>query len=655
MKKKNWLKRAALGVCLLLGLEGYAENAKPFVIPELKQWTGKEGCFTPTTEMCVVFDVPELKQVAEQFADDYRTMFGICLEVKQGKPHKGDVYLTLKADRKLGREGYKIGIGSSVKVSAPEPVGVYWASRTLLQLAEQTADRSLPKGEITDFPDYELRGFMMDCGRKFIPMAYLEDLSKMMAYYKMNTLQVHLNDNGFKQFFQHDWNATYAAFRLECETYPGLTARDGFYTKKEFVDFQHRSADRFVEIIPEIDVPAHSLAFTHYLPEIGSKEYGADHLDLFNEKTYEFVDGLFREYLEGEEPVFVGPKVNIGTDEYSNKKAEVVEKFRAFTDRYIRLVESYGKQACMWGALTHAKGKTPVKSDNVIMNAWYNGYADPKKMVKQGYRLVSIPDGWVYIVPAAGYYYDYLDMKMLYEKWTPAHVGDVVFDEQDPAICGGMFAVWNDHVGNGISVADIHDRTFPALQTLAAKMWCGTKVSVPYADFDRQRNGLSEAPGVNRSGKWGSEPALVMELAEVNPGMELGRKEIGYGYTVEFDIEVAEEDAHTVLFASPDATVYLADPVSGKIGFARDGYLNTFNYKLLPGEKAHLEFSGDNCATSLRINGKLVEKMGIQQRFFDEGKAKMNYVRTLVFPLQRSGDFKSRISNLKVYNYLLHP
>ena len=81
-------------------------------------------------------------------------------------------------------------------------------------------------------------------------------------------------------------------------------------------------------------------------------------------------------------------------------------------------------------------------------------------------------------------------------------------------------------------------------------MWCGTKVSVPYADFDRQRNGLSEAPGVNRSGKWDSGPALVMELAEVNPGMELGRKEIGYGYTVEFDIEVAEEAAHTVLFAS---------------------------------------------------------------------------------------------------------
>ena len=132
-----------------------------------------------------------------------------------------------------------------------------------------------------------------------------------------------------------------------------------------------------------------------------------DHLDLFNPETYKFMDGLFKEYLEGDEPVFRGKKVHIGTDEYSNKKKDVVEKFRAFTDHYIRYVESFGKQACVWGALTHAKGDTPVKSENVIMSAWYNGYANPKDMIEQGYKLISIPDGLVYIVPAAGYYYDY--------------------------------------------------------------------------------------------------------------------------------------------------------------------------------------------------------------------------------------------------------
>ena len=60
---------------------------------------------------------------------------------------------------------------------------------------------------------------MIDCGRKFIPMSYLQDLVKIMAYYyKMNTLQVHLNDNGFKQYFDNNWDKTYAAFRLESET-----------------------------------------------------------------------------------------------------------------------------------------------------------------------------------------------------------------------------------------------------------------------------------------------------------------------------------------------------------------------------------------------------------------------------------------------------
>lgn len=642
----------ALGLLLLLfcaQVAVYAQNAKPFVIPELKEWKGKEGAFVPSADMRVVYADEALRAVAEAFAADYGQMFGTVPETVQGKPSEGDIYFTLKKDKKLGREGYAIRVDRYVTVSAPEVVGAYWATRTLLQMSEQTEDHQLPKGQLRDWPDYAMRGFMMDCGRKFIPMSYMRDLVKMMAYYKMNTLQVHLNDNGFKQFFGHDWGRTYAAFRLECDTYPGLTARDGYYTKREFIDFQEEAASRFVEIIPEIDAPAHTLAFTQYKPEIGSKEYGMDHLDLFNPETYKFMDGLFKEYLEGDKPVFRGPRVHIGTDEYSNKKKDVVEKFRAFTDHYIRLVESYGKQACVWGALTHAAGETPVKSENVIMSAWYNGYADPKEMVRQGYKLISIPDGLVYIVPAAGYYYDYLNTQYLYEKWTPAHVGKAVFEEKDPAILGGMFAVWNDHVGNGISVKDIHHRLFPALQTLAAKTW-GAQAGLPYADFDRLRQGLSEAPGVNQLGRIGRTEGLVYEVAEVRPGSSLAHEEIGYGYTVSFDLEAADETPGTELFRSDNAVFYLADPVSGRFGFARDGYLNTFRFRPYPGEKLNVQVKGDNRSTSLYINGKLVETMDIQKRYFDEGKTSLNYVRTLVFPLKKAGSFKSKITNLKVYN-----
>ena len=638
------------GICFGFGI--YAQQQKPFVIPELKEWKGATGFFMPKQSVRIIYGAPGLQKIARQFAADYKALFGVLPEIAEGKPCKGDFFFTIKRDKQLEKEGYDIVIGDYVKVSANEPVGVYWATRTLLQMGEQYKNGNLPKGHIRDWPDYGIRGLLIDCGRKFIPMNYLRDLACIMSYYKMNFMHVVLNNNGFKAYFNDDWNQTYAAFRLECETYPGLTARDGYYTKKEFVHFQEEAAERFVEIVPEIDVPAHSLAFSHYKPELGSKEYGMDHLNLSHPEVYSFVDALFKEYLDGENPVFRGPRVHIGTDEYSNKKKEVVEQFRAFTDHYIKFVEGFGKQACVWGALTHAAGETPVKSDNVIMYAWHNGFANPKDMVQQGYNLISIPDGLTYIVPLAGYYWDYLNTERLYKQWTPAHVADVVFEEKDPAIIGGMFAVWNDIVGNGISVKDIHHRIFPALQTIAVKTW-NIAPAFSYTEFETKRQKLSEAPDVNQLGRIGDdENSLVYETSSITPGSELPYTEIGYDYTITFDMEAANENYGTELFRSPNAVFYLADPVKGMFGFSRDGYMNTFAFRPYPGEKISVKITGDALSTSLFINGQLIERMGIEKRYLNEAEKQNNFIRTLVFPLKNAGNFKSKITNLKVYNRL---
>ena len=661
MKHIILLLLSALSATLCSCTDGMARTAgdgKPFVIPELKSWEAGKGGFTfpDNFNIAVPSGDTELMRIAEMLAGDWETISGYAPAVIADKGGKGDITLELKADRQLeatGDEGYTINISDRVRISAPTAKGAYWATQTLLQMADAGKCTSLPEGRIKDWPDYALRGFMMDCGRKYIPMSYLRKLTRIMAYYKMNTLQIHLNDNGFKQYFGNSWDRTYAAFRLECDTYPGLTARDGYYTKEKFTGFQEEAAEHFVEIIPEIDVPAHSLALTRYRPDIGSEEYGMDHLDLFNPETYEFVDGLFREYLEGDKPVFIGPKVHIGTDEYSNKDPEVVEKFRSFTDHYIRFVESYGKQAVVWGALTHADGSTPVKSENVIMNAWYNGYADPEKMAADGYRLISIPDGLVYIVPAAGYYHDYLNEKYLYEEWTPAHVGETVFPERDSAILGGMFAVWNDHAGNGISVKDIHYRLFPAMQTLSVKMWTGQGTALPYSAFDSTRKYVREAPGINFSGRIGTVPACVLEMDEVAPGTAMPYPEIGYGYTVSFTVEGCTETPGTELFRSEDAVFYLSDPVSGMMGFARDGYLNTFRYRILDGDSLHVTVQGDGNSTTLIVNGRVIDRLETEKRWYNEGKSTMYYVPTLVFPLDRAGNFRSRITDLKVYNYIL--
>lgn len=222
--------------CMLSAGTLWAEiNPKPFIVPELKEWKGAEGMTQLSGN--IVVKSSKLNAVAQALAADYKEMFGKELTIKKGKAKAGDIVLTL-ANKELGAEGYKLEIGETVNVVSPTAQGAFWATRTLLQMSEQNAQRELPRGVTTDKPEYKLRGFMIDCGRKFFSIDYLRNLTKVMAYYKMNALQVHLNDNGFRQFFGNDWNKTQAAFRLECDTYPGLTAKDGSYTKQEFIDLQ---------------------------------------------------------------------------------------------------------------------------------------------------------------------------------------------------------------------------------------------------------------------------------------------------------------------------------------------------------------------------------------------------------------------------------
>ena len=237
---------AAVLMTVCLGAAGRS-GSKPFVIPELKSWDAGTGAFIPeeSFRIAVPSGDAELLRVAGILASDWETLSGYRPEVISEKGGKGDIILTIKNDNNLKKlsggsdECYSLDISDRVRLSGPTVKGVFWG----LQMADNSLRKTsayrdstagsgrayFPCGRILDWPEYGLRGFMMDCGRKYIPMSYLRKLTRIMAYYKMNTLQVHLNDNGFKQYFGGDWDRTYAAFRLECDTYPGLTARDGHY------------------------------------------------------------------------------------------------------------------------------------------------------------------------------------------------------------------------------------------------------------------------------------------------------------------------------------------------------------------------------------------------------------------------------------------
>jgi hexosaminidase len=656
-------------------------NLQPFVIPSLREWHGDAGDFSLTHSSRIVVNshTQALQKVAGILQKELKEQTGIGLKITMGKPRRGDIYLTLQEkDTAIGEEGYYFEVKNFITISALKYQGLFWGTRTLLQLLGQK--KSIPRGIARDYPEFKVRGFVLDDGRKFFTLQFLRDYVKFMSYYKMNDFQIHLSDNGFKKYFNNSWDSTYSAFRLENTTYPGLTAKDGFYTKQEFIALQQLADDYAVHIIPEIDVPAHALALTKAVPEIGSKLYGMDHLDLHNPLTYSVIENVFKEYISGDHPVFTGKEVHIGTDEYAKKDAEA---FRAFTDHFIKYVQGFGKDVRLWGALTHAQGTTPVTVKNVTMNTWYNGYANPVEMKKLGYNQISTPDGWLYIVPAAGYYYDYLDVKNIYNNWTPSMIGDVNFPAGDPTIIGGSFAEWNDIVGNGISEKDVHDRVFPAMQVLSEKMWTGGHTVSGYNDFEEASKRIGEGPSLNIRGKIGKtdQPMVVwfnfdkknkniqLQKAAYAAGMKgnalsfsgnnsfakLPYKEIGYNYTVSFWINPSNNNENgAIVFKSPNAALKLKQGNTGELGFSREGYDFDFDYIVPENTWTHIVIAGTNKGTSLYVNGALQKKLyGDFIQFTDKDKTKMIKMETLFFPLQMVGGFNGKIDELKIWNKVL--
>ena len=122
-----------------------AENDKPFVIPELRQWQGADGMVAISPSTKVIYVNAELADAAEAMAEDYGLLFGKAMKTKNAsKAPKGTIIMALTDDKELGDEGYSIKIDDCIAIEANTPTGAYWATRTLLQILEQYEGTHLP-------------------------------------------------------------------------------------------------------------------------------------------------------------------------------------------------------------------------------------------------------------------------------------------------------------------------------------------------------------------------------------------------------------------------------------------------------------------------------------------------------------------------------
>lgn len=333
-----------------------------------------------------------LKRDAEFLRDYVKEYTGIQLDIVDAK---GDIQLTL--DKKiLQPEGYSIKVNSKrVMMSGQTPAGVFYAIQTLRKsLQPNVSQIELPAVSITDAPRFAYRGMMLDCARHFFSVSFVKKFLDMMAMHNMNTFHWHLTDD--------------QGWRIEIKKYPRLTEvgskRDmtvvgrnseiwdsipygGYYTQEEAREIVRYAADRYIMVIPEIDMPGHMMGALAAYPDMGCtggpyKVWGlwgvSDQvLCLGNEKTYSFCEDVLKEIMD----IFPSKYIHIGGDETPTTSWEKCPKCQAlaqkegvdikhlqnyFTAHMEKFIEKNGHRAIGWDEVLQSKDL----SDKTIIMSW---------------------------------------------------------------------------------------------------------------------------------------------------------------------------------------------------------------------------------------------------------------------------------------------
>ena len=483
----------------------------------VREWASGEGSLEFGESMRIL--LPQnaddgLEAAAQLFAGELsalletRVPVEACREGQETCP--GDILLKTgqtEETKGLGDEGYRMVFNArepgTVSIQAQTAQGVRWGCVTLLELLEAAKEngQSLPAGEIRDYPRYSVRGFGIDVGRRPVSLELLYRIVQELSYHKMNTLQIHLNDNQIISQSEYDGTeegarSLYAGFRLESkirnEEGEGITSSDLFYTKEEFGKLVETAKAYGVEIVPEIDTPAHSLALTKVFPSLGlsGDPESVDQLDLSNPAAVSLVKDIWEEYLikdsrgktreeGGGSPVFGECKtIHMGMDEYFGEKEAYLS--------YLEELTAWGKEIApdkeirVWASLTEMTGggtKEPVGlSKELQMQIWDTSWADPEETYEAGFSILNSLSSSLYLIPGGGY--DWLDREFLEEEWEPNVFKTAertwILPAWSDRMLGACYLMWNDWWREGeesLSEEELFARFADPLPVIGGKLW----------------------------------------------------------------------------------------------------------------------------------------------------------------------------------------
>jgi hexosaminidase len=506
------------------------------------------------------------------FADylQHKLMLHVEAKANNGQATPNSIVFTDKGTENLPDQGYRLTITPQQVIIAAKGAGLFYGVQTLLQLipAERTASIKLPCAQIEDYPRFGYRGLMLDVCRHFFSVEFVKKTIDLMAYYKLNNFHWHLTDD--------------QGWRIEIKKYPRLTEigsqraqtvignyhdrtpqqfdntpHGGFYTQDQIRDVIKYAADRYINIVPEIEMPGHSMAALAAYPELScdpGKTYKVYETwgvvkDVYcpSDKTFDFLEDVLTEVMD----LFPSKFIHIGGDEVPKdawknsafcqklikklklKNEEELQSY--FIQRIEKFVNSKGRSIIGWDEILEG-GLSP----NATVMSW-RGEAGGIAAARQGHNVVMTPG-------SAGLYLDHSQGKTneplsiggyfpLQKTYSYNPTPDVLNAEQQKHVIGVQANLWTEYIS---TEAKAEYMLYPRLLALSEIAW---------------------TPLANKNFKDFSEIRLPAQLAWLDKN--------DYDYHVPTAIGTTQD---TIVFGS-QLSVNLKAPVTGaKIFYTIDGY-----------------------------------------------------------------------------------
>lgn len=448
------------------------ENVDISVIPVPKSVILKDGVLTLTGEVNISARGQNLRQVANVLGENLTRISNNEIDFqKEGK----NPAINLTINSKLAPSAYRIKINKSVNIEGGSERSIIAATYTLLQLADKKGNELyFPKLVIEDQPDSEYRGLLIDLARNWHDVGEILKLIDLSAFYRLNYIQLHFTD--------------YQSFTLPSRSFPDISTPGRHYTFEDLSLINKYARERGIDIIPEMDIPGHSMAMIKAYPDLfGIRDIDKNPytVNMGKEEVYDALEKLINETIDAfpESPYY-----HIGGDEaifhmldhdpdviaYMEKNRlgnDIHELYRHFLVRMNDIIKARGKRMCIWEGF-RKNGTIEIPKD-ILVFEYESAFYLPCDLINDGYTVVNASWKPLYVVNekkwSPGYIYSWNIYR--WENWfdkVPSFIP--IQCEPSPQLIGGQMCAWEQK----------QEQEFPSLrQRLAAfseRIWNIEKV-----------------------------------------------------------------------------------------------------------------------------------------------------------------------------------